>query len=79
MDYKFLCETLFDKIYPELEIKIKSVEVLERKKLSEDNNWVDDSPSIFVGIELKEFPSKSSNISEELTNLTGFEFNVYRI
>jgi hypothetical protein len=79
MDFRFLCETYFDKVHPDLKIEIKDIEVLNRKKLTDDNIWEDDTPAIFVGVDIKEFPPNSSDISEELSNLTGFEFNIYRI
>lgn len=55
------------------------VEVLPRNQLNESNEWVEDVPAYFVGVILKEFPSRSSDISETVSMYTGFEFNVYRM
>lgn len=71
---------LFEKLYPNLEIK--TVNFLPRQQLNESGEWVKDSPSIFIGIKYHEDCNYDSiredgNISEFLTILTGFEFNVF--
>jgi len=72
-------QKIFDILYPELEIIIKEFEVLPRNQLNENNEWVEDTSAYFVGVILKEFPSRSSDISEIVSMYTGFEFNVYRM
>jgi len=72
-------QQIFDILYPELEILVKEVEILSRNQLNESNEWVEDTPAYFVGVILKEFPSRSSDISEIVSMYTGFEFNVYRM
>jgi hypothetical protein len=72
-------QKIFDILYPELEIIIKEIEILPRNQLNENNEWVEDTSAYFVGVILKEFPSRSSDISEIVSMYTGFEFNVYRM
>jgi hypothetical protein len=72
-------QKIFDILYPELEIIIKEIEILPRNQLNENNEWVEDASAYFVGVILKEFPSRSSDISEIVSMYTGFEFNVYRM
>ena len=70
-------ESIFKILYPELKIEIKSFEELTRKQMNESNEWVEDSPSYFVGVFINEFPSRAINISETMSLYTGFEFNVF--
>lgn len=72
-------QQIFDILYPELSIVVKEIEVLPRNQLNESHEWVEDVPAYFVGVILKEFPSRSSDISETVSMYTGFEFNVYRM
>ena len=72
-------QKIFDILYPELEIIIKEFEILPRNQLNENNEWVEDTSAYFVGVIIKEFPSRSSDISEIVSMYTGFEFNVYRM
>jgi hypothetical protein len=78
MDIKKI-QQIFDILYPELSIIVKEIEVLPRNQLNESDEWVEDTPAYFVGVILKEFPSRSSDISEIVSMYTGFEFNVYRM
>ena len=72
-------QEIFNVLYPELNIIVKEVEILPRNQLNESNQWIEDTPAYFVGVILKEFPSRSSDISETVSMYTGFEFNVYRM
>lgn len=72
-------QQIFDILYPELKIVVMEVEILPRQQLNESNEWVENTDAYFVGVILKEFPSRSSNISETVSMYTGFEFNVYRM
>jgi len=76
---KETAQQIFDILYPELSIIVKEIEVLPRNQLNESDEWVEDTPAYFVGVILKEFPSRSSDISEIVSMYTGFEFNVYRM
>lgn len=71
-------QKILDILYPELKIIVKELEILPRNKLNESNEWVEDTDAYFVGVILKEYPSRSSDISEIVSMYTGFEFNVYR-
>jgi len=72
-------QKIFDILYPELKIIIKELEILPRNRLNESNEWVEDTSAYFVGVIIKEFLSRSSDISKTLSLFTGFEFNVYRM
>lgn len=75
---KPLVEKIFKSLYPDLGMEIISFEVLPRKQLNESMEWVDDSPSVFVGVTMNSFPSQTIDISETLSLYTGYEFNVFR-
>lgn len=71
---------LFEKLYPNL--NVKTINLLPRQQLNESGEWIKDTPSIFVGVEYHESANYDSiredgNISDYLTTLTGFEFNVF--
>ena len=71
---------LFEILYPKLEIV--SIEFLPRQKLNENNEWVKDSSAIFIGVKYAEEANFDSireynGVTNFLTNLTGFEFNVF--
>jgi len=68
---------IFETLYKDLEIEIKSYEILPRNKLTEQQEWIEDSPAIFVGVNIKGDKRETNNLSNTLTNLTGFEFNVF--
>jgi len=75
-----LVRKIFSKLYPNL--IIKSVEILERQELNESGEWTKDSPSIFVGVAYADEDNYDSiredgSITNNLTDLTGFEFNVF--
>jgi hypothetical protein len=65
---------LFECLYPE--VKIVTIEVIPRNQYV-DGNWIEDTPSIFVGIRNYENTKHSDNLSETLTQLTNREFNVF--
>lgn len=71
---------IFNKLYPN--IKIKTIEFLPRQMMNENEEWVDDYPSIFIGVgyhEDADFDTirENGDISEFISNLTGFEVNVF--
>ena len=72
-------QKIFDILYPELSIKVKEIEILPRNKLNESRDWIEDTPAYFIGVELKDYLSSSSDISETVSMFTGFEFNVYKV
>ena len=75
---KSLVEKIFKSLYPELDIEIISFEILQRNQLNEQQEWVEDTPAIFVGVNMKSWPSQALNISDVLSLYTGYEFNVFR-
>jgi len=68
---------IFESLFKDLDIEILSYNVLPRNKLNEHFEWVEDSPAIFVGVKLKGDKRETNNMSDTLTNLTGFEYNVF--
>jgi hypothetical protein len=74
---KEITEKIFKILFPDLQIQIKSFVILPRKQMNETYEWVDDTPSCFVGVMIKEYPSPALNISEKMTLFTGYEFNVF--
>lgn len=75
---KPLVEKIFKSLYPELDVEIISFEVLPRNQLNEQQEWIEDLPAIFVGVNIKSWPSQAMDISETLSLYTGYEFNVFR-
>lgn len=68
---------LFETLFKDLDIEISSYNILHRNKLNEHFEWVEDNPAIFVGVKLKGDKRETNNMSDTLTNLTGFEYNVF--
>jgi hypothetical protein len=75
---KPLVEKIFKSLYPELDMEIISFEVLPRNQLNEQQEWIEDTPAIFVGVNMKSWPSQAIDVSEKLSLYTGYEFNVFR-
>ena len=71
-------EKILNKIYSGL--TIIEYTVLPRYQLNEKNEWIPDSPAIFVCARNDSDNSDMSmeQISNELTGLTGFEVNINR-
>lgn len=74
---KPVVEKIFKVLFPELEIQIKSFEILKRNQLNENNEWIEDTPSIFVGVTIVGDQRATTSISETLSNMTSYEFNVF--
>jgi len=72
---KEIVEKIFKILYPD--ITIDSIELLPRNEFI-DNEWKPTSPSIFVGIKYNS-EVVEKGISENLTNLTNYEFNVFLV
>lgn len=71
---------LFKKLYPHL--TVKSIEFLPRQMMNENGEWVEDTKSIFIGLNYHEDVDfdvirEEGDINTLLSNLTGFEFNVF--
>lgn len=71
-------EKMLNKLYPG--ITITEYQVLHRNQLNEKNEWIPDSPAIFVCAinESDNVNMSMEQISNELTGLTGFEVNINR-
>ena len=72
---KEIVEKIFKILYPD--ITINSIELLPRNEYI-DNEWKPTSPSIFVGIKYNS-EGEINDISNILTNLTNYEFNVFLV
>jgi hypothetical protein len=70
---------IFDTLFRDLKIEIVNYEILNRNQLNENNEWIEDTPSIFVGVTISGDQRLTNNISDTLTNLTGYEYNVYTV
>lgn len=70
---------IFDTLFRDLKIEIVNYEILNRNQLNENNEWIEDTPSIFVGVTISGDQRLTNNISNTLTNLTGYEYNVYTV
>ena len=70
---------IFDTLFRDLKIEIVTYEILNRNQLNENNEWIEDTPSIFVGVTIGGDQRLTNNISNTLTNLTGYEYNVYTV
>ena len=54
-------------------------EVLPRNQLNENNEWVPDSPAIFLSIKYESDTNndiRSGRLSERLSDMTGYEVNI---
>jgi hypothetical protein len=71
-------EKILNKLYPGF--TITDYMVLPRNQLNKKNEWVPDSPAIFICVNYNSDDNNISigQISEELTGLTGFEVNLNR-
>jgi len=70
-----ITKELLDVLFSESEIIIKTFEELQRFTLNDNNEWVPDVPSFFVGIQYSgEIPFTVSNT---LTKFTGLEYNIF--
>lgn len=58
--------------------KILTYELLPRNQLNENNEWVPDSPAVFVSIKYSDDNGNVSNgiLSRQLTEMTGYEVNI---
>lgn len=71
-------QKILNKLYPG--VTITEYQVLHRNRLNEKNEWIPDSPAIFVCAinESDNINMSMEQISNELTGLTGFEVNINR-
>ena len=71
-------EKMLNKLYSG--ISITEYQVFPRNQLNEKNEWIPDSPAIFVYVrnDSDNINMSMEQISNELTGLTGFEVNINR-
>jgi hypothetical protein len=78
-----LVEKILSTLYPDKNINIIHYEVLEKNRLDENNNWVIDTPAIFMDVKFENYDNKEyyfgGSLSEELTKFTGYEFAITKI
>ena len=73
-------EKIFSTLFPDSKIQILSYTVLDRQQLDEKNEWVKDSPAIFIVISsINSDVFEDFYLTEYLSNLTGFEFNISKM
>ena len=70
-----ITQNLFNVLFDESSIYIKSFEVLDRLTLNDKNEWVEDTPSYFVGIGFDGVTP--INVSELLSTVSGLEYNIF--
>lgn len=73
-------EKIFSTLFPDSKIQILSYTVLDRQQLNEKNEWVKDSPAIFIVLSsINSDVFEDFYLTEYLSNLTGFEFNISKM
>jgi hypothetical protein len=73
-------EKIFSTLFPDSKIQILSYTVLDRQQLNEKNEWVKDSPAIFIVLSnIDGDVFEDFYLTEYLSNLTGFEFNISKM
>jgi len=72
-------EKMIDKLFPEQKIEVVSYEILEKNKLNENNEWILDTPAVFVDIRCSDFDNKGLYLTEYFTNFTGYEFAINKV
>ena len=59
--------------------KIMEYELLPRNQLNENNEWIPDSPAVFVSIKYESDDNndiRSGRLSQRLSDMTGYEVNI---
>jgi hypothetical protein len=58
--------------------EILTYELLQRNQLNENNEWIPDSPAVFVSIKYSDDNGNVGNgiLSRQLTEMTGYEVNI---
>jgi hypothetical protein len=68
-------EKILKKRYPEQRVQIISYEILEKNKY-ENNEWVLDTPAVFVEIRCDKDNSEFNELTKFLFDFTGYEFSI---
>jgi hypothetical protein len=59
--------------------KIMEYELLPRNQLNENNEWIPDSPAVFVSIKYESDDNndiRSGRLSQRLSDMSGYEVNI---
>lgn len=76
-----LTEKILNKLIPNTKFEISSYQILPKNYLNNHGEWISDSPAIFIGIKIinEGEDLKKINLTDFLTDMTGFEFSVNRV
>lgn len=71
-------------LFPKSQLKIVSYTLMDRQQLNEKDEWVKDTPAIFMDITFPEDSEtneglKDLYLTDYLSNMTGFEFAVTKV
>ena len=77
-------EKMLTSLFPKSQLRIVSYTLMERLQLNEKDEWVKDTPAIFIDITFPESSEtnevlKDLYLTDYLSNMTGFEFAVNKV
>lgn len=83
MNQEFV-EKMLTSLFPKSQLRIVSYTLMERLQLNEKDEWVKDTPAIFIDITFPESSEtnevlKDLYLTDYLSNMTGFEFAVTKV
>lgn len=70
-------EKFLKKLYPDNNIVIIEYDILEKYEINDNNEWVTDTPSVFVTI--KSDDTTIIDLTNFLENFTPYEFSIIKI
>lgn len=70
-------EKFLKKLYPDNDIVIIEYDILEKYEINDNNEWVTDTPSVFVTI--KSDDTTIIDLTKFLENFTPYEFSIIKI
>jgi hypothetical protein len=79
--FDFMKREMFEKVLQLMlpGSKIMEYELLPRNQLNENNEWIPDSPAVFVSIKYESDDNndiRSGRLSQRLSDMTGYEVNI---
>jgi hypothetical protein len=79
--FDFMRREMFEKVLQVMlpGSEIIHYELLPRNQLNENNEWIPDSPAIFLSIKYESDDNndiRSGRLSQRLSNMTGYEVNI---
>lgn len=69
VDYTAITKNLFSNLYPQFDMQIKSIDVVEKES----------NKKIFVGVEIHKYGLDFSAISEKLTRFSNLTYNIFQV